>query len=87
MNHLLDVAAFQCKLMRRHIKNIIQPKELIALNEIEVRRDGEVICVCKDETCLYPKEIMNDMKNYGYKFYQNGKIYKHERNVKNESKN
>ena len=65
--------------MCRHMKNIIQLKELITLNEIEVRRDGEVICVCKDETCLYPDEIMKDMKAYGYKFYQNGKIYKPEK--------
>lgn len=46
------------------------------MNEIEVRRDGEVICVCKDASCLYPSDIMKDMMKYGYKFYQNGKIYK-----------
>jgi hypothetical protein len=56
------------------------------MSPIEVRRDGEVICVCADESCLYPKEIMKDMKDYGYKFYQDGKIYKPERNEKNESK-
>lgn len=55
------------------------------MSPIEVRRDGEVICVCKDESCLYPDEIMKDMKANGYKFYQDGKIYKPERNVKNES--
>lgn len=44
--------------------------------EIEIRRDGVVICVCKDESCLYPAEIVKDMKANGYKFYQNGKIYK-----------
>lgn len=43
---------------------------------IEVRRDGVVICECKDETCLYSPEIMKDMKENGYKFYQNGKLYK-----------
>ena len=47
---------------------------------IEVRRDGVVICVCKDENCLYPPEIMKDMKANGYKFYQDGKIYKPEKN-------
>lgn len=46
---------------------------------IEVRRDGVVICVCKDESCLYPTEIMKDMKANGYKFYQDGKIYKPEK--------
>lgn len=46
---------------------------------IEVRRDGVVICECKDETCLYPLEIMKDMRANGYKFYQDGKIYKPEK--------
>lgn len=49
------------------------------MNEIEIRRDGEVLCVCKDETCLYPSDIMRDMAKYGYKFYQNGKLYKPEK--------
>ena len=49
---------------------------------IEVRRDGVVICVCKDETCLYPPEIMKDMKAHGYKFYKDGKIYKPEKKTK-----
>ena len=43
---------------------------------IEIRKDGEVICVCKDEDCLYPYEILKDMMEFGYKFYQDGKIYK-----------
>ena len=46
------------------------------MSPIEVRRDGEVICVCKDDTCLYDDSIMKDMKANGYKFYQDGKIYK-----------
>lgn len=46
---------------------------------IEIRKDGEVICVCKDETCLYHIEILRDMKANGYKFYQDGKIYKFEK--------
>ena len=49
------------------------------MGPIEVRRDGEVICVCKDESCLYPDEIIKDMKANGYKFYQDGKIYKPEK--------
>ena len=49
------------------------------VSEIEVRRDGVVMCVCKDETCLYPCEVMKDMKANGYKFYQDGKIYKPEK--------
>ena len=46
---------------------------------IEIRRDGVVICECKDETCFYHPEIMKDMMKYGYKFYQDGKIYKPEK--------
>ena len=46
---------------------------------IEIRKDGVVVCECKDETCLYPYEIMKDMIACGYKFYQNGKIYKPEK--------
>lgn len=52
------------------------------MNEIEIRKDGEVVCVCKDESCLYPPEIMKSMKANGYKFYQNGKIYKPEKSNK-----
>ena len=48
-------------------------------NSIEIRRDGEVICVCKDESCLDTIEIIKDMMRYGYKFYQKGKIYKIEK--------
>lgn len=48
------------------------------MSPIEVRRDGVVICVCKDATCLYSAETMKDMKSNGYKFYQDGKIYKPE---------
>lgn len=44
--------------------------------EIEVRRDGVVICVWKDELCANEPRIIKDMKANGYKFYQNGKIYK-----------
>ncbi len=49
------------------------------MGSIEIRRNGEVICVCKDESCLYPDEIMKDMKANGYKFYQNGRIYRPEK--------
>ena len=52
------------------------------MNEIEILRDGEVVCVCKDETCLYSAEIMKEMKLSGYKFYQNGKMYKSEKKEK-----
>lgn len=50
------------------------------MSRIEIRRDGEIICVCKDESCLYSSEIIKDMKAYGYKFYKDGKIYKPEKN-------
>ena len=45
-------------------------------NSIEIRKDGVVVCRCANEDCLYPYEVMKDMMEYGYKFYQDGKIYK-----------
>lgn len=48
-------------------------------NEIEIRKDGMVACTCKDDECFYPPEIIKDMKANGYKFYQNGKLYKPEK--------
>lgn len=56
------------------------------MSVIEIRRNGVVVCVCANESCLYPDEIIKDMKANGYKFYQNGKVYKPERSGKNESK-
>lgn len=46
------------------------------MDQIEIRKDGVILCVCQDESCLYSFEVMKDMMRYGYKFYQNGKIYK-----------
>lgn len=46
------------------------------MHKIEVRKDGKVICVCADETCLYPADVMKSMKAAGYKFYQDGKLWK-----------
>ena len=57
---------------------------MIDMAPIEVRRDGEVICVLADESCLYPDEIMKDMKANGYKFYQDGKIYKPDKKKQEE---
>ena len=51
---------------------------------IEIRKDGVVVCECANENCLYPYEIMKDMMKYGYKFYQNGKIYKPEKKKEKE---
>lgn len=46
------------------------------MDEIVIKKDGVVVCVCKDESCLYPEDILKEMKKDGYKFYQNGKAYK-----------
>jgi hypothetical protein len=51
---------------------------------IEIRKDGVVVCECANENCLYPLEVMKDMMKYGYKFYQNGKIYKPEKKKQKE---
>ena len=45
-------------------------------HKIEVRRDGVVYCVYYDESVLPDEKTMKEMKLTGYKFYQNGKIYK-----------
>lgn len=46
---------------------------------IEVRRGGVVICTWKDESCANEPRIIKDMKANGYKFYQDGKMYKPEK--------
>ena len=51
----------------------------MSTNEIEIRKDGVVVCVCANEDCLYDLDTIKDMKDNGYKFYQNGKIYKPEK--------
>lgn len=48
------------------------------MSEIEVRKNGVVYCVYADESCLPDKNTMKSMKAAGYKFYQDGKIYKSE---------
>lgn len=45
---------------------------------IEAKKDGVVYCVYTDISALPDKETMKIMKAAGYKFYQNGKIYKPE---------
>lgn len=45
---------------------------------IEAKKDGVVYCVYSDASALPDKELMKQMKAAGYKFYQNGKIYKPE---------
>lgn len=46
------------------------------MHEIEARKDGVVYCSYATEACLPDKEIMKDMRAAGYKFYQNGRLYK-----------
>ena len=53
---------------------------------IEARRDGVVYCVYSDESVLPDEKDMKHMKAAGYKFYQDGKLYKSNIGVKNESK-
>ena len=43
---------------------------------IAARKDGIVYCVYSDTSALPDKDLMKQMKAAGYKFYQNGKIYK-----------
>ena len=46
---------------------------------IEAKKDGIVYCVYSDVSALPDNEMMKQMKSAGYKFYQNGKIYKPEK--------
>ena len=46
---------------------------------IEAKKDGIVYCVYSDVSALPDKEMMKHMKAAGYKFYQNGKLYKPEK--------
>ena len=50
------------------------------MHEIEARKDGITYCSYATEACLPDKETMKDMKAAGYKFYQDGKLYKPEKN-------
>lgn len=50
------------------------------MNEIEAKRDGVTYCVYADESCLPDKDVIKNMKAVGYKFYQNGRLYKFESN-------
>lgn len=43
---------------------------------IEARKDGVVYCVYTDESVLPDEEEMRHIRAAGYKFYQDGKIYK-----------
>ena len=52
---------------------------MLVMGEIEVRRDGVVYCVYVDTSVLPDKDTMKSMKLAGYKFYQNGKLYKPEK--------
>ena len=51
---------------------------------IEIRKDGVVVAECANERCLYPTDVMKDMMAHGYKFYQDGKIYKPEKKKQKE---
>ena len=52
--------------------------------ELEIRRDGVTLCVCVGEECFPSAEQMRSMKDSGYKFYMDGKIYKQDKRVRNK---
>lgn len=52
--------------------------------ELEIRRDGVTLCVCVGEECFPDAETMKSMKASGYKFYMDGKIYKHDKKARNK---
>lgn len=57
------------------------------MREIEARKNGVCEMCYATEACLPSKEIMKDMKAAGYKFYQDGKLYKPEANKKKTVQN
>lgn len=46
------------------------------MKAIEARRDGVVYCVYCDESAFPDEETIKHMRSAGYKFYQDGKLYK-----------
>ena len=56
---------------------------MIVLSKIEARKDGKVMCVYANESCLPTKDIMKKMKAAGYKFYKDGKLYKPDNTIQN----
>ena len=54
---------------------------------IEVRKDGVVKQTLMDESLLPEKSIIKKMQAAGYKFYQDGKLYKPEVNKKKTVQN
>lgn len=61
------------------VLKILKIYEVILLHEIEVRKNGTVYCVYPDESVLPDKETIKNIKAAGYKFYQDGKLYKPEK--------
>ena len=49
------------------------------MQELEIRRNGVVICVCVGAEQFPDAETLKDMKENGYKFYMDGKAYKPEK--------
>lgn len=45
------------------------------MNEVTVVKDGKVYCTYHED-CLPDAETIKDMKAAGYRFYQDGKMYK-----------
>ena len=61
------------------VLKILKIYEVILLHEIEVRKNGVTYCVYADESVLPDKEAMKNIRAAGYKFYQDGKLYKPEK--------
>jgi hypothetical protein len=54
---------------------------------VEVRKDGIVKCVYMDESVMPDNDTIKHMKAAGYKFYQDGKLYKPEANKNKTAQN
>ena len=56
------------------------------MKSIECKKGDKLYCVYLDESCLPDVETIKDMKAAGYRFYQDGKMYKPNKKEQNNTK-
>ena len=56
------------------------------MKPIECKKGDKLYCIYLDESCLPDTETMKDMKAAGYRFYQDGKMYKPIKKEQNNTK-
>ena len=56
------------------------------IKPIECKKGDKLYCIYLDESCLPDAETMKEMKAAGYRFYQEGKMYKPIKKEQNNTK-